>query len=145
MSSLAFENHWFWRKLKKSGFRNWERGFSTLVRPPKLNQGRQIFFLLVCNGETWVYRLGWDLSDYSFYIISYWIWLEIRYNLLAYGRYFPATILFLLQNVFLPILRASVWFFPYYYAKLFFLILKIHVLQHQDLKDLNSYVSVNPT
>ena len=45
------------------------------------------------------------------------------------------------QDVFLLMLRASVWVFPYYYQKWFFLILEIHVLPHQDLKDPNSHVS----
>ena len=56
----------------------------------------------------------------------------------------PSHNTFLLQDVFLPILRAFVWVFPHYYPKYFFLIHKIQVLQHQDLKEPNSYVNVNP-
>ena len=37
----------------------------------------------------------------------------------------PSHNIFVLQDVFLPILRPSVWIFPHYYYKYFFLILKI--------------------
>ena len=50
---------------------------------------------------------------------------------------------FLLQDVFLPILRPSVRVFPHYQHKYFILILIIQVLTHQDLKDPNCYVSDN--